>query len=77
MSESKVVIFPGMTTVPDTPENILEKAKDWGMRECLVIGFDQEDNLTIGGSTCDTRDLVFLLTRAMWFFQANEFARRV
>lgn len=46
------------------PEVILSKAREWGLKEVLVLGWDEDDNLVLGGSTVELRDIVWLLRAA-------------
>ena len=72
-----VINMGGMTTAPDTPENVLEKAKDWNMKECIVIGLDEDGDLTFGGTSCELRDILHLLKLAEWFVQEYDFKRHI
>jgi FMN phosphatase YigB (HAD superfamily) len=66
-----------LTDSDDTPQNILEKAKEWGMKACVIIGEDENGKLRFGGSHNDPRLISWLLTQAQWFVQENEFKRHV
>ena len=37
---NKVVRFPGETTLPRNPDDVLEEAKEWSWDNVVVIGFD-------------------------------------
>lgn len=55
-----VVQLGCFTTVEEPAEQVLEKAKSWGLTKVLVIGFDA-DGLAVGGSTSDRGELLFML----------------
>ena len=59
-----VVSFTGETTLDEPPAGLLEKAKDWGMVRCLVIGTHEDGSLAIGGSFSDVGEMLLLLERA-------------
>ena len=59
-----VVAFNGITTADEPPESVLEKAKDWDMGHCLVIGCLPDGELIWGGSTSDMQLALTLLERA-------------
>jgi hypothetical protein len=62
---SEILKFTGLSRIPEKPEAILEKAKDWGMERCLVLGWKSENGkLVFGGSHCEVADLVLLLEAA-------------
>ena len=72
-----VTKMTGLTTAKDTIENILEKAKDWGMKDCLVMGVDENDDLMFGGNTSETADIYWILTRVRLFIEQFEFERDI
>ena len=57
----EVVGFTGITKVDCTPEEVLEKAKDWGMVSCCIVGFDKDNNFHFGGSISDIAQIVLML----------------
>jgi len=59
-----VVRFTGITTIGCTPEEVLEKAKEWGMEACCVVGFDKDNVLQFGGSTSDVAQVILMLELA-------------
>ena len=62
-----ILVFPCGEIEPSV---LLDKAKNWGMRQTLVIGIDSEGELVLGGTEDNWKDLVWLL------YQANEKVRR-
>lgn len=61
---AEVVSFPG-DTVADWPVDVaLEKAKNWGMERCVIVGTDPDGNLRFGGSTSDIAYMNFVLDMA-------------
>lgn len=65
MSEN-VLPFTGATTVPEPPEQILEKAKAWNMRRCIVVGEDENGELVWGGSFSEADGINWLLDLAKY-----------
>ena len=63
MSEN-VVAFNGNTRIDQPPPEILEKAKDWGMSRCLIVGIDDDGEFHFGGSFSDAGEMVLLLEEA-------------
>lgn len=60
----EVLKFRGITTVDEPPESILEKAKGWGMTQCVVLGFDEHAGLKFGGSLSDAGQIMLMLEAA-------------
>jgi len=54
-------IFPNKTTDPDA---ILQKAREWGLTEVIVIGWDKDEKFRFGGSNGALRDISWLLKNA-------------
>lgn len=53
--------FPG-DTVADWPVDVaLDKAKNWGMERCVIVGLDADGRLRFGGSTSDAGWMVVVL----------------
>lgn len=61
---SNVDPLPG-TEVP--PQVILDKAADWEMTKCLVIGINEDGDLMFGGSSPDPGWVSWTLLRALKF----------
>jgi hypothetical protein len=57
--------------LPTVPAEMLEKAKDWGMDRCLVIGFHDDHSVSFGGSFSDSGDIVLLLELAKQYILNN------
>jgi len=60
----EVLPFEGLTTVEIPPAELLDKAKEWGMTKCLVIGVDVDGDLCFGGSFSDVPLINLLLDHA-------------
>ncbi len=76
MSEN-IVSMRGITKADDIPENILEKAKSWGMKHCVIIGMDENDELLFGGSSNDEKLILWYIMNALWFIERNNFERQI
>lgn len=59
-----ILQFDGITTVEIPVEDILEKAKNWEMIKCIVVGIDADNELCFGGSFSDTPLINLLLDHA-------------
>lgn len=70
-----VIPFTGLTYAKDDPEAILEKAKVWNMERCVIIGYDEKENMKFGGSFCEAGEILMLLELAKKFIIENHFAR--
>lgn len=66
MSSDNVINFVGYTVIPIPPEELLEKAKGWGMVRCMVIGIDEDGDLAFGGSFSEISEMNLLLDRAKY-----------
>lgn len=64
MSGDNVVQWPGITNADITPDYLMDKAREWDMEHCLVIGHTESGELRFGGTTCDTAGVLLLLERA-------------
>lgn len=49
------------TTAKETPESFLEKAKDWDMDRCVVVGFDENGSLRCGASFSEIGEMLIML----------------
>lgn len=58
---SNVVTFTGITTVKEPPEQVLEKAKTWGLTHVIIVGANEDGNFVWGGSYSDAESIHFLL----------------
>ena len=56
-----IVQFTGNTILPDTPENALEKAKQWGLSKVIIIGLSEDSDLLFGGSFSEAGDMILVL----------------
>ncbi len=64
MSGDNVIEWPGVTTVDFTPDFVLDKAREWDMEHCLVVGHTKDGELRFGATTCDVAEVLLLLERA-------------
>ena len=71
MNGDNVIEFPGMTKVDYTPAYLMEKAREWDMEHCLIVGCTKEGELKFGGTTCDTAKILLLLERARIVLMAD------
>lgn len=46
----EVVPFTGITCVEEPPEQVLEKAKEWGLEKVVIVGLTADNELIVGGS---------------------------
>lgn len=65
---TNLVIFDGITLMDEPFEQLLEKAKEWPINRCLVVGYDAEGAVLVGGSFSDIPEIVLLLEAAKRFF---------
>jgi len=66
---SNVIRIPTITVADDSPANVLEMARSWGMEHCIIIGHDADGDLVFGGTTSDLEKIIMLLERAKhWAF---------
>lgn len=61
---AKIIQFPGVTKVEISVDDLLEKAKLWGMKKVVVIGLDDDGDLCFGGSFSDVPLINFILDKA-------------
>ncbi len=59
-----IIPFDGYTTVPMSPEDILEKAKDWNLAEVLILGWSEAGGFVFGGSHCEIAGHIHLCEKA-------------
>lgn len=64
MSGDNVIEFPGDTKVDFTSEYLMDKARDWDMEHCLIVGQTADGDLRFGATTSDTAEVLLLLERA-------------
>ena len=70
-----ILHWSGLTVLPETPKNLLKKASKWGMERCIVIGYDKDNKMILGGSFSEAADIVMLLEMAKQFVLNNNIAR--
>jgi hypothetical protein len=68
--DSKLVLFP---TGKIHPQALLEKAKEWSLKEFLILGYDENDELCIGGTTDEYRDNIALIEHGKYFLLQQHF----
>ena len=56
-----VTILPTITTAPEPPNQVLEKAKEWGLERVVIVGADENGNLKWGGSFSEVEGILLLL----------------
>lgn len=67
MPDGNVIPMRGLiTTVDEPPEQMLEKAKAWGMKRCVVLGEDADGKLVWGASFSDAETINWLLDLAKY-----------
>lgn len=71
MSENVIPMF-GHIMHDEPPEKILEHAAKWNMTKCLVLGVTETDEFIFGGSTSDLKDMLWIVSRALWYIQNAE-----
>ena len=59
-----VVQLDVATLVDEPADQILEKAKGQGLKQCIIVGWDDEDELWMSGSTSDPGVIALLLLSA-------------
>lgn len=72
---AEIIKFSGNTFLPAKPKEILQSAKKWGMRDCVVIGFDDNNELKFGGTTCEAGEVLMMLKLAEKFLLEYNFTR--
>ena len=60
MKEDNIFCMPARTG----PNVLLEKAKGWGLKEVMVLGWDERGEFCVGGSNGSHRELSWLLRAA-------------
>ena len=63
---AQVVPFTGITTLDVDPISVLEAAKEAGMTEVVICGFDADGNEYFASSMADAGAAGFHLDRAKW-----------
>lgn len=56
-----ILKFTGVTCVEEPPEQVLEKAKEWGLKYVIVIGAKEDGCLTWGMSFSDVQMMNLML----------------
>lgn len=64
MSDDNVIQWPGITKADFTPVFLIDKARDWDMEHCLIVGQTHDGDLRFGATTSDTAEVLLLLERA-------------
>lgn len=59
-----VTRLPTITTVPEPPDQMLEKAKEWGLERVIIIGANENGELIWGGSFSEVDGILLLLEMA-------------
>ena len=72
---AEIINLSGVNFLPETPKSVLQKAKKWGMKRCIVIGFDENERVIFGGSFSDAGDILMLLELAKKHLLENLLAR--
>ncbi len=72
-----IINFTGTTFLPEPPKSLLQKAKKWGMNRCIVIGFDENEQMIFGGSFAESGDILMLLELAKKHLLENQLARQI
>jgi hypothetical protein len=72
--DSKLVLFP---TGKVHPQALLEKAKEWSLKEFLILGYDEYEELCIAGTTYDYKDNIALLEHAKYFLLKQHFDEEI
>jgi hypothetical protein len=60
----EVLRFRGITTVDETADQVLEKAKTWGMAKCIIIGLDDAGILKFGGTLSEAGEIMIMIEAA-------------
>jgi hypothetical protein len=63
MSE-KLEIFPGKRVSPDA---MLQKAQEWNLQSCVIVGFDKDGRLCIGSSESSMKEIFWTLHEGQRF----------
>lgn len=61
---AEIIKFTGATCIDEAPADALEKAKGWGMADCVILGLDEAGVLHFGGSTSDAGKIMIMLEAA-------------
>ena len=64
VEDDNVVQFKGLTKVKIPPAELLEKAKDWEMDTCVVLGWTEDGELKFGGSFSNVAEIYYMLSVA-------------
>lgn len=68
---AEIVHLHPITTLSETPESALEKAKEWGMDRCLILGFKEDNSVQFGGSFSEAGDILLLLELGKQYILGN------
>lgn len=61
------VIEANFITSLDIPaDKVINGSAEWGLKEVVIIGFDQDGDLRFSSSMADTGDVLYWLERAKW-----------
>lgn len=72
---TNIVPFTGITQADEPPEQVLEKAKSWGLSEVVIVGCNGEGDLVWGGSLPDMEMINWLLEAAKFELLRKAFAK--
>ena len=61
MHTAKLFSFPSGRV---SPEAIIEMARDWNLKDVIIIGWDNSDTFAFGASSDNKPDLIYLLEYA-------------
>lgn len=61
---AEIFEFTGSTTVDLPPNKVIKYADD--LKECVVIGFDADDEIYVAGSSGKIKDVIYLLELAKY-----------
>ena len=61
---AEIFTFTGSTTVDLPPNKVIKYAED--LKECVVIGFDADDEIYVAGSSGEIKDVIYLLELAKY-----------
>ncbi len=68
---AEIIKFTGITSIPESPEITLEKAKHWNMDRCLILGWHTDGQFMIGGSFSEMGEMLILLEKAKQHLMAS------
>lgn len=53
-----------ITSLPISPDRVIERSAEWGLKEVVMIGFDAEGEMFFASSMAEAGDILYWLEKA-------------